>query len=119
MSKISKIEFLTLHILKTKKLPMVNIVFPVQKKIVFSNAGLLSLSGGRTTWKIQTAMQWNDSYIDEPVLPEVSSLFLTPTKFSQWPRPILEPSIEILGGGEACITFFGFEDWDSYLGDSK
>ena len=115
----NRFEFLSLHIVKTSKMPLINMVFPVQKKIQFLKPTVLSISGGRTTWKIQTNRVWNDSYIHDPVLPEISTLILTPTKFAQWPNPRVPPLIEKVGEGEAVITFFGYENWDTYFGDSS
>lgn len=114
-----RFEFLSLHLIKTSKLPIVNMVFPVQKKINFLTPTILSISGGRTTWKIQTDRVWNDSYIETPMIPEVSTLILTPTKFTQWPNPRVPPLIEKLRESEVVITFFGYENWDTYFGDNS
>ena len=114
-----RFEFLSLHILKTSKGPLVNIVFPLTKKINLQRPTVLSLSGGRTTWKIYTDRIWTEKYMSTPILPEVSTLILTPTKFTQWPNPRVKPLIETVGEGEALITFFGYENWDTYFGESS
>jgi hypothetical protein len=106
-------DFLCIHLIKQKSIKA-SIVFPVQKDLKFTNSKM-SYSGGRTTWEVITSPRW--SVREGIVVPEVSTLLLTPTKFTQWPNPRAPPLIEKLGEGEALITFFGYENWDTYLGD--
>jgi hypothetical protein len=106
-------DFLTLHIVKTEKVPLVTMLFPLEKQLVISKSGEFSISGGRTSWKIYTGprVKWEQKQI-----PEVSTLLLTPRTFRQWPQPRVVPLIEKIDNGEALITFFGYENWDTYLG---
>jgi hypothetical protein len=111
-------DFLTLHIVKTKKTPNISVVSPAHKKLVLNKESRLRVSDGRTIWTILTAPKWYDVRVKEKMVPEVSTLLLTPTMLTQWPNPIVQPLIEKIGEGEALVTFFGYENWDTYLGDS-
>jgi hypothetical protein len=109
-------DFLSLHVIKTDKLPIINMIYPIEKNIQIAKPGEFSISGGRTSWKIYTGpkIKWERKQI-----PEVSTLILTPTAFKQWPSPRVMPLIEKIDDGEALITFFGYENWDTYFGDAS
>jgi hypothetical protein len=119
MKKVFELyDFLSLRIVKTSGVPIIRMVYPVSKRLAMTKSTSYTLTGSRTTWHITVAPTWDEKLLDvmkDGEGEEKSHLLITPTKFSQWPHPRVKPLTEKIHDSEAIVTFFGYENWDTYL----
>ena len=108
-----KYEFLSFYVRKGYKYPMIDIVYPIPKPLPLYRPSLITVSPGRTVWKIHLGHLDFSKRVDDE---EVMNIFLTQERLVQWPIPAVKPLIHKLGDSEAMITIVGRETWDSWQG---